>query len=71
MIDQVVDKTVDISKQNKIVIETFCTQMSVVLGSEVCQNILEMMLKSPDSNLQHDQSAMYVQVLWELNFRII
>ena len=60
MIDEVVDKTGDIHDQNKIVMETFCTEMSLVLGSEVALETLEMMSKSPDSNLLHVQSAMYV-----------
>ena len=45
--------------------------MSVVLGSKVTNRTLEMMLKSPNSNLMHEQSAMYVEVLWQMNYKLI
>lgn len=71
MIGDMVDINVTLDQQKKIVITKLCTKISMNLGSQNCINILEELDKGQDSNLQHPQTSMYVQALWESNIKIV
>lgn len=71
MIKDVVDTKVSLEDQKKIVISTHCTEVNIILGSSICQNFLQMYEEGDISNLQHSQTVMYIEALWQTYWHII
>lgn len=71
MIMEVADRDVPFEEQNKIVLATLNTKMSMKLGTEKTIQYFNFLAEGHDTNLQHSQTAMYIQALWEWNWGAI
>lgn len=71
MIDAMATQDCPADEKNKIVVATLCAPVSMVLGSENQIALINFYQEAGDENLQHAQTAMYVQALWEQNWSLI
>lgn len=64
---RILDKAVDCVKNKIIIIGTWCTPVSMQLGSKNCNQMLQIIQNATTSSLQNQQPVMYVEALWQLN----
>lgn len=71
LIEKVSNSQVSPEKLNKIVMWTLCTEVNLVLGSQTCIEALRMLADATEENLSNPHTAMYVEALWNYNWRAV